>query len=168
MNKDIVAQLPDELAVVEKEKGQLPDNVKIEPGYACLWNDRYFIHTRATLPLKDIDGGIGFGLWVEVSKETFSQYMTTGDNEPAYKDFKTNGTLANNWPGFENTLGIEVTVRTIRTNEKVYITEVHIDKPRDPLFEVALSMQHDDIQMKEKVSNLISSYLEGLENYKDQ
>lgn len=120
-----------------------------------VWNDRYFIHTRSTLPLKDIGNGIRFGLWVEVSKENFSQYIATGNNETVYKNFNITGTLANNWPGFENTLGIKATVGTVRTNEKISITEIRNDKPRDPLFEAVLFMHHNDIQMKEKSAVLL-------------
>jgi hypothetical protein len=157
--QDIVAQLPEELAIFEKINGHLPDDVNIKPGFICTWNGRYFIHSRATLPLKDIHEGIGFGLWVEVSKTDFDVYLEAENDDSSYEKFKVKGTLANSWPGFENILGITVTVRTISLNEKVYITEVHMDKPRDPLFEVALLAQKDDLKMKKRIKDLVYAYL---------
>jgi hypothetical protein len=157
--QDLVAQLPGDLNIYKQENGSLPSDVKIEPGFTCIWQDRYFIHTRATLPLKDIHDGIGFGLWVEISKEDFDRYLGANENDEDYLKFKTEGTLANEWPGFEDILGIPVVVRAIRADQKVYITEVKIDRPRDPLFEVSLLAQKDDVKIKEQIKNLIEAYM---------
>lgn len=158
---DFVADLPDELAEYSKRNGQLPDDVDFEPGFYCVWNEHYFIHARATLPLKDIDEGIGFGLWVEIDKEDFAKYAQANTDDDIYKSFKTAGTLANEWPGFEGMFGVPVVVRTIKADEKVYITEVKLDKPRDVLFEVAMNMQKDDSETKKSVENLVKSYLDS-------
>lgn len=154
---DIVADLPDELDAYKKTHGQLPNDLDFEPGFYCVWEGRrFFIHARATLPLKDIKGG--FGLWVELSEEDFSKYAQANADDEIYKTFKTEGLLANEWPGFEGMIGTIVVVRTIEVKEKVYITEVKLDKPRDLLFEAALNMQNNDSETKQKLKNLVKSY----------
>lgn len=158
--KDIVADLPDELVEYKKVHGQLPVDIDFEPGFYCVWDSkRFFVHTRATLPLKDIEEGIGFGLWVELSKENFARYAKANTDDELYKDFRTEGTLANEWPGFEGMSGTPVVVRTIKVDEKVYITEVKLDRPRDVLFEAALYLQRGDLKTKQKLEDLVKSYL---------
>lgn len=159
MNQDIVARLPTKVALYEIEHGKLPDNLELDPGSVCIYGDEYFIHTRATLPLKSTKDGIGFGLWVEVDKDTFIRYYDAQDNDDLYKNFRARGKLANDWPGFQNTYGVEVTIRTISLKEKVYITEVHMDKPRDPLFEAALNTQAGDQENIEMIKNLVKAYI---------
>jgi hypothetical protein len=157
--KDIVAELPEEIAQYKYEHGNLPENLEFEPGFICVWDNRYFIHTRETLPLLDIEEGIGFGLWVEVTKSEYERYLVAGVDDTAYMKFKTDGILANQWPGFQNILGVPVVVRAIKPDEKVYIIEVKLDKQRDPLFEVALLAQKNDFETKEKIRNLVKAYL---------
>lgn len=159
--KDIVAQFPDEIARYKKVNGRLPDDLDYERSFFCVWNKkRFFIHTRATLPLRDIDSGIGFGLWVEVSKQDFNRYVEAQENDKKYKQFQAKGTLANHWPGFENILGIKVLVRTVRVNEKVYIRKVLRDKLRDPLFEAALRTSAQDKKGKEMIRKLVDAYMQ--------
>lgn len=159
MPNDVIAQLPLELAQYKKQHGKLPEGAELEPNYFCTWNNRYFVHTRATLPLKDFNGGVGFGLWVEISKNDFDTYLAAEDDETAYKNFKAEGTLANEWPGFEHILGVKVTVRTVFADEKIYITDVHIDGMRDPLFHVALLAQSGDSEKKAMIQELVSAYV---------
>jgi hypothetical protein len=156
---DIVADFPDELAEYKKIHTQLPNEIDFEPGFYCVWNKRYFIHTRATLPLKDIEEGVGFGLWVELNKEDFLRYAKANADDELYKTFKTNGNLANEWPGFQGMLGTPVVVRTVKVNDKVYITEVNLDKPRDILFEAVMNMQKEDIEAKQKLDDLVKRFL---------
>jgi len=159
--KDIIADLPDELAEYKRLNSQLPEDVDFEPGFYCIWDrKRFFIHTRATLPLRDIEEGIGFGLWVEISRDDFDRYAKANIDDNLYKSFETEGILANEWPGFEGMRGVPVTVRTIKVNEKVYISRVNLDRPRDVLFEVALNMQKGDLETKQKLENLVKSYLD--------
>jgi hypothetical protein len=154
---DIVADLPTELAVLKKITGTLPSDVEFEPGYYCKWNNRYCIHTRVTLPLKAVNDGVGFGLWVEISKEDFEKYLEAENDDTKYVNIHIRGTLANEWPGFENMEGVPVTVRAISKDEKVYITEVHMDKPRDPIFEAVLLTQRDDDKGKEHIRKLVGA-----------
>lgn len=163
-NKDLVCDLPDEMAVYKKEKGQLPEGVIFHPGYVLVIpKQRYFIHTRAMLPLKDIEHGVGFGLWVEVSRDDFGKYNDTAVDDEKYKNFECEGTLANNWPGFMDTLGMKVKVRAISVDQKVYIWQV-LDKPNDMLLETALLTDSQDEKMKERIRGLVTAYVNDAKN----
>lgn len=157
--QDIVADFPQEIAAYAQEYGSVPSDMEFEPGYYCRWQGRCYIHTRATLPLHAIDDGVGFGLWVEIEPSEFDRYLAAQQNDEAYKTFKTEGFLANSWPGFMDAFGLPVTVRTIRVDEKVYITEVHLDRMRDVLFEVALTAQQADAAMREQILNLVQAWM---------
>lgn len=157
--QDIVADYPQEVAAYAQEFGTLPADLEFEPGYYCRWQGRTYIHTRATLPLHAIDDGVGFGLWVEIEPSEFERYLEAQQNDEEYKVFKTEGLLANSWPGFMDAFGLPVTVRTIRVDEKVYITEVHLDRMRDILFEVALTAQKADLAMREQILNLVQAWM---------
>ena len=157
--KDAVAQLPEDIARYQHLHKKLPDGVKLEPGFTCVWNDRYFIHTRAVLPLLDLENGIGFGLWVEVAKEDFDRYSEAVDDDEKYKIFRTDGMLANEWPGFEGAYGLKVVVRTIKMDQKVYITEVLPDHPIDPLLQVSFLAQKGDEKTKESIRNVVVTWM---------
>ncbi len=157
--QDIVADYPQEIAAYAQEFGALPADLEFEPGYYCRWQGRAYIHTRATLPLHAIDDGVGFGLWVEIEPSELDRYLEAQQNDELYKQFKTEGLLANSWPGFMDAYGLPVTVRTIRVDEKVYITEVHLDRMRDVLFEVALTAQQADAAMREQILNLVQAWM---------
>lgn len=158
INQDVVAQNPDEFA-----KFTIKQN---EPGYIQVASyegkDHYFIHARATLPLKDFHDGIGFALWVEVSKESFGGYLETENNDEKYLKFEADGTLANNWPGFENTFGLKVKLKTINASEKVYIWDVFVNNTTDPLFRIALQMQKHQEDLKNQVKHLVEAYMKDL------
>ena len=98
MKQDIVVQLPTEVASYKKTYGKLPDDLKLEPGSICKYGDKYFVHARATLPLKAIEDGVGFGLWVEVDKDSFVKYYKALDNDNLYKVFKAKGRFKDLWP----------------------------------------------------------------------
>ncbi len=135
---DVVADLPDELAEVVLAQGGFPEGVQFEEGVYCVWDARTFVHARATLPLQAIDDGVGFGLWVEIEPEELQRYVEAVVDDEQYSQFSTEGLLANSWPGFLNTLGLPVKIETIRLSDKIYITEVQLDRLRDVLFETAL------------------------------
>lgn len=160
MNQDIVADLPDELAVYKHEHGKLPEGVDFEPGYICQWQDKYFVHARATLPLKDTKNGVGFGLWVQIPKADYEKYLRAEKDDVLYKSFRAEGTLANNWPGFLDTYGLPVVVKTVFVDQKIYIWEVKLDRRVDPLFEVSLLSQKHDERMKEQIRKLAVAYLQ--------
>ena len=62
MKKDLSFEYPDAVLEYNKEHKFFPKDLHFEPGIYCAFDDLYFIHTTATLPLTDIDNGIGFGL----------------------------------------------------------------------------------------------------------
>lgn len=161
---DVIASIPDEIKNYKDKTGEYPNDIKVEKGYYCIWNDRYFIHTRAVLPLKDFENGVGYGLWVEVKKDDFDKYLEAEKDAEKYKNFQVEGTLANIWPGFENIFGIKVKIKTVNVEEKVYISEVYLDKPRDPAFEVALNTQVGDKEGVESIRKLAYSYTKSVGN----
>jgi hypothetical protein len=163
--RDAVAYLPYELARIEQETGKLPDEVKLEPGFFCKWGERGFIHARAVLPLNAIEKGIGFGLWVEVSLDDLKTYLDAESDED-YMKFVVEGKLANQWPGFQNMLGVRVKLRAINPNEKVYIREVYSDITRDALFEVAVRTAADDERGIENIKSLVTAYMADMEEMK--
>lgn len=162
--QDVVAEYPDEIIDFQfYNNGQIPEDMEYEKGVYCLWQGRFFIHTRATLPLKDIERGVGFGLWVELTPEDFERYADALEDDKKYEAFTTKGILANEWPGFEGIIGSEVTVKTVNLNEKVYITEVLVDETNDPLFSTAVSASSENAEIKAQVTNLVHAYIENQE-----
>lgn len=161
--QDVLLDYPDEIIDFEFYNGHYPEDMDYEEGVYCVWQGRYFIQTRATLPLKDTEHGIGFGLWVEISAEDFEHYADALDDDSKYGTFSATGSLANEWPGFEGIIGSEVTVKTLNMNEKVYITEVFIEKADDPLFYNAMNAPTEDAETKQQVKDLVNAYLHDIE-----
>ncbi len=155
----MMADLPTDIALFKRDNGKLPDDCKYEPGFYCVWDNKYFIHTRAVLPLDAIETGVGFGLWVELDKTDFDKYMNAVDNDEEYKNFTAEGTLACNWPGFLNMLGVKVTVKTVNLNDTVYITAVQTNQTCDPLFEKALTTKADDKETQQMLKNMVTAYI---------
>ena len=158
--RDVSAVYPDSIAEMISLTGNPPTEMLFEPGFICAYEDHYWIHARATLPLLAIENGVGFGLWVEVTKADIKRYQAATENDNLYQSFITQGKLANQWPGFENIKGAQVTVRTVHLNEKVYITEVSADYRDDPLFEVALNTQVNDEAGISRIRDLVMAYMQ--------
>lgn len=168
-NQDIVADYPDELMAYKAEHGELPAGLEYERSVYCVWDKRTFIHTRATLPLTAIDEGAGFGLWVEIEPAEFERYGKAVNDDELYRTFETTGFLANAWPGFYQTYGLPVKVKTLRVDEKVYITDLTLDRVRDVLFETALFAAKSDPDMKEDILVLVNHWLgEGVQKDEEQ
>ena len=142
---DIECDLPEDLVVYQREHQALPEDVEFHAGFACKWGDRFFIHARATLPLMDLDKGVGFGLWVEVTSHDFFRFLSATQDHHLYKTFKFDGALANHWPGFHGACGLKVVVRTVKVDQKVRICEVvaNFDEV-DPSLYTSLNMSADD------------------------
>lgn len=157
-NQDYVANLPDALDSYEQTHDFPPEDLRLEDSYYCSFDNRYFIHCRATLPLHETDRGIGFGLWVEVDKKDFDRYLETENNDRLYSSFECVGKLANAWPGFDDTLGIKVKVKAIDTNQKVYIVDVKVDENTDPLLVKALTYKEATPEFLEGARNLINAW----------
>ncbi|WP_159596540.1 DUF2199 domain-containing protein [Hydrogenophaga sp. BPS33] len=152
---DIVCDFPEELAAYFKEHDELPADVIYEPGFACSWRDeRFFIHTRATLPLTDLGKGVGFGLWVEVNQYDFYRYFEATDDNDLYRGFRVEGVLANHWPGFEGACGLSVVVRAVNVEHKLHIREVLGQfEDMDPALFMSLHMQLESVGELRKYLN---------------
>lgn len=157
--QDIVAQYPS-LWLELQEADELDETEnEFEEGFtARIGDDHFFIHARAVLPLKDLDTGIGFGLWVEVERQDYEKYLKVVDIDEEYKDYSAEGRLAQEWPGFPDTEGLKVRIRPARVEEKIYITEI-LEKPSDIALEMALQMSPDDEAQKDMVRKMIMAYL---------
>ena len=157
MKQDLVAKYPKDISDFLRINGHLPENFNIEEGFVCgIKGQRYFIHTRAVLPLKAYDNGVGFGLWVEVDREDFFRYTDSINDDDKYMSFTCVGRLANEWPGFVEMKNVEVIVKTISKDEKVYITEVK--EIKDPLFAVAISTNESDEEKIKQIEELVVAY----------
>jgi hypothetical protein len=153
---DIVAQYPNLILDLMDSHDQ---SFEYEAGFTAKTdNGHFFIHCRAVLPLKDIDNGIGFGIWVEVDQSAYEKYVEVVDVDDKYKDFVADGFLAHDWPGFPETEGLKVKIRPIRVEEKVYITEV-LETPADIALEMAHQMSPDDTHQKELLLKMIQAAL---------
>lgn len=155
--RDLVAQYPKDISDYLRINGKLPEDFSMSnTGSRCMWGKRYFVQARAVLPLKAFDNGVGFRLWVEVTKEDDEKLMEAVKSYEAYMQFVCEGALANEWAGFEKMKGAKVRIRPVRKEEKLYITEVL--EMKDPLFEVAAMTAADDEKGIKKIEDLVTAY----------
>lgn len=166
--QDIVAKLPDPIVHLQRLGGRESLDYTVQPGFVAKihHDNEFFVHTRAMIPLKDVQNGVGFGLWVKISQADFELYLRAVNEDDLYSRFTCVGSLANTWPGFPGTYGDKVRVRTIHLTEKPYITQ-YLSEPKDVLMRVSLLAQLDDQETKEYVRNLAMSYLIGMSNFAD-
>ncbi len=126
----LIAELPTEIAEYIENGGD-EDAFEIESDYVATLDHgehtHYFILCTATLPIEDFDSNLGFGLWVEVFKADFEKYVEAGDDDREYAKFTCTGTLANDWPLFEHTLGDEVQVKVLDAELKPHIIAITSD-----------------------------------------
>jgi len=156
---DIVANYPKEISDYQRVNGKLPEDLDYERGVFCVWGKaRFFIHVRAVLPLKALENGVGFGLWVELAKEDFNRYVDALKSDDLYRNIKIEGELANEWPGFENMLGSRVLARCVKLEDKLYITEIH--DVNDVTFEIAMRTDTNDTDGIERIKNLVAAYVD--------
>ena len=157
--RDLVAQYPKDISDYLRINGKLPEDFEMSStGARCIWGGkRYFVLARVVLPLKAFDNGVGFRLWVEVTKEDHDKLMEAVKSYEAYMKFVCEGTLANEWAGFENMKGTKVRIRPIRKEEKLYITEVL--ETKDPLFEIAALTATDDEKGIKRIEELVVAYV---------
>jgi len=166
-SKDIVAQLPDQIIQILRLGGSFGKDFTFKKGYIAVIPDQhYFIHTRAMLPLKDTVKGVGFGLWVKVSKEDFDLYMRAEKDDELYRSFHVVGNLANTWPGFPGTYDDRVRVRVIQIDQKPYITQ-YLSEPTDIAMKMALLASSEDSDTKGRLREMAFSYLVEMQNCDD-
>jgi hypothetical protein len=96
---DVSFGLPDAIFSLPEE--QRKTRAKIHTDLCSLDDSRYFIRGVVYVPVKGLGIDFGWGVWAEVSKDTFSHYHELydkdGSNEPP-----TAGILANTPPGYDN------------------------------------------------------------------
>jgi hypothetical protein len=158
--EDFVADLPDVVAELKGVSGRLPSDVALEPETACAWKDRRFVHVRVTLPLLDHEGGVGFGLWVELDAADYSRFLAACEDDARYLAFTAPGKLANEWPGFEGMRGVRVRIRAVRVDEKPHVTEVLLDAGRDPAFEASLRLAPNDQAGKKRLREMVRVWMQ--------
>lgn len=163
--QDFVAELPDPILQLRRLGGVEGKDYLVEKGFiAEIPGKEYFVHARATLPLKDFKTGVGFGLWVKLSSQDFDLYTRTVDHDNLYRNFVAAGNLANTWPGFSNSYGDRVKVRTVFLNEKIYITE-YLSEPKDVLMRRSLLASPEDSDTKDHIREMAMMYLIDLNNF---
>ena len=163
--QDFVAQLPDPILQIERLGGKEGVDFLVEKGFiAEIPGREFFIHARAMLPLKDLEHGVGFGLWVRVTKDDFNLYTRAVENDKLYRDFVAVGNLANTWPGFLDSYDDRVRVRTVRLSQKVYITE-YLSEPKDVLMRRSLLASPEDTDTKDHIRELAMTYLIDLNQF---
>jgi len=103
---DIAYELPDIVwsIPVEERKNKAKFNSDL-----CKFDGKYFIRGIAYVPIKDSSIEFGWGVWADVSEESFNKYLSVyevdGSNEPPIK-----GKLANTPRGYESTKDQEVQI----------------------------------------------------------
>lgn len=161
--QDVVAQYPEEVRAFKHIHKELPADMNYAEKEACTWENRFYIHTRVTLPLTDIENGLGFGLWVELSKENFKLwYEANTSDDAAYMSLRLPGKLASLWPGFLDTYGLEVIVGAVSVDEKLYIVDVPEDQKMDLTLQASL-IRPVSPESIEQQKELVTTWMESEE-----
>lgn len=165
--QDFVAVFPDPITQLKRLGGvEGKDYFLQERFIARIQDQEFFIHCRATLPLKDVENGVGFGLWVKVTAEDFHLFLQSVENTDLFKNFRITGSLANTWPGFGETYGDRVRLETLPQETKVYITQ-YLSEPKNISMRRALLASNDDQDTKDHVRALAMQYLLDFQNFAD-
>ncbi|WHZ36986.1 DUF2199 domain-containing protein [Sagittula sp. MA-2] len=85
----------------------------------CRIDSRHFLRAVLPLPIRGADETFHFGLWVEVSAETFHDYVATFDTP---RPFAGEGLTANTLPGFEDETGTAVTLTATDVSQRPVAT----------------------------------------------
>jgi len=121
---DYVAQTPQPI-LEYRESGGDEREVVVEKGFvAAIQEKKYFIHCAATLPIKEFESDLGFGLWVEVSRDDFFRYYKAQEDDNLYREFECKGILANDWPLFPGTCGDDVFIKVVSLHSKIRIVNI--------------------------------------------
>jgi hypothetical protein len=89
---------------------------------------RYFVRCVLGIPLLERQEEFGWGVWVEVAAEDHNNYLKrfheAAENAPRFR-----GSLANEVPGYEQTLGLSVEVQLGREDQRpklyCHATSIH-------------------------------------------
>lgn len=95
---DLAFGLPDVIFALTDEQREV--RAKIHSDLCSIDDQRYFIRGVVYVPVTGLGSNFGWGVWAEVSKDTFFKYYSLydkdGSEEPA-----SAGVLANTPPGYD-------------------------------------------------------------------
>ncbi len=97
---DIVWDIPES---ERSEKARFNDDL-------CQFGERYFIRCVLGVPFTEASGEFGWGAWAEVDWSIFKLYMELWDQDGSSEPVRE-GTLANNLPAYEHSLGTPVLIQ---------------------------------------------------------
>lgn len=111
---DIGYTLPDDVwAIPEDERGLLAKWTTD----LCQLGERYFIRCLVKIPFRDRLGYFGLGLWAEVTWPVFDRYNQTYDCDGSLEPVHS-GKLANQPPGYDKTVGVEISIKFGSSTER--------------------------------------------------
>jgi hypothetical protein len=141
---DTATPLPADLARIAQRNDSVLDSALVEPGVLCAFDGRYFVRALAELPLDPRDdqpperaSRPTHEVWIELTGDEFGRFLEADEDPDQWHTFRTEGTLASEWPGFSGMLGVPVVAQT--TGADLRITEVWVDRREHPEFHQALS-----------------------------
>lgn len=82
--------------------------------HTCIWKDEhYFVRGVLEAPLTDCEGGLSFGVWISLSRDSFFRYLPTfeDENDADRVDLPPMfGWLSNSLPGYPEMLNLKCSV----------------------------------------------------------
>ena len=118
----------------------------------CIWADQdFFLRGVLTLPIRDSDFDLEFGVWMSVSPEDFDTYEAAGDElqlEPML------GLFASRMPGYPDTLMLNVKAHP----------QTHAQRPLfelEPTDHPLARQQREGISLREAVAYLHEQFPDG-------
>lgn len=100
-------KMPDEIWSLSKKDRNKRAQVDSD---LCRLDDRCFIRGVAYIPVIDTENSYGWGIWVEVPKDRFFDYVESYEDDNSVKPRFT-GLVANRIPFYDETIGLTVEVQ---------------------------------------------------------
>ena len=116
--------MPDEYFCLSEEdrsnRGKITKNF-------CQLDDRYFVRSLIPIPVLDRDDMYCWGVWIEVEKDDFFTIYNTWEDEDLSDIPKLNGTLANDLPEYEISIGLKGDLK-LRNDTRPFFTVSDLSK----------------------------------------
>lgn len=106
-------QLPD--AIFQLSEYDRENRAKISSNFCALDDRRVFVRGLVPVPIKGKDDHYCWGVWVEITWDTYSELYNTWDEEDCSEFEDLEGRIANALPTYENT--IDLPVRIVRQSD---------------------------------------------------
>ena len=103
-------QLPDVVFQIPEDERQ--NRVKINSNFCALDDSRVFVRGLIPVPVNGKDDPYCWGVWAEVTWDTYSELYNTWDDEDCSEFEDLEGLIANALPTYEDT--IDLPVRIVR------------------------------------------------------